>query len=441
MTSSAKLRRPGYAPANAALGRRGLHTRDRIVARAGQLFVAHGYHGTSIDAIAKAVGGSRATIYQYFESKDEIFVELCRQCEPAVLEHGRRLQGLGPDADGIRHLQQWLDEWAGLYDKYATVFLEFPGIGTIEGLPQTNAGVVSDQYTAMITGKLCEAGVRGIDPADAAAALLRISHMVNLYRFRGMFGLTSRANTSASLAIAMQLLLFPDTRAEVLATVTPATAGSPALQPADRVVDVAAAAEPDPLAVSPVRQDVLSAASVLFAERGYYSVAMEDIAAAASVSRATLYRHFSTKVKILAELTDWAVLEGRRLAAELFEVAEQDLDFDELHAWLGRYVRFHRTYGGVIRAWYDGSLSKQLSDAVSQGIAPFQQAATALLKPARLPRGIDPTVAAAIFLAVLGRMTELTVSQHRAESDYDTAELMLLVLKRALIRAAPATSA
>jgi hypothetical protein len=42
-------------------------------------------------------------------------------------------------------------------------------------------------------------------------------------------------------------------------------------------------------------------------------------------------------------------------------------------------------------------------------------------------------VATAIFLAVLGRMTELTVSQHRAESDYDTARLMLLVLQRALL--------
>ncbi|MDT5133667.1 MAG: hypothetical protein QOE41_2978, partial [Mycobacterium sp.] len=38
---------------------------------------------------------------------------------------------------------------------------------------------------------------------------MRIAHMLNLYRYRGMFGLSSSAQTPASLAIAMQLMLFP----------------------------------------------------------------------------------------------------------------------------------------------------------------------------------------------------------------------------------------
>ncbi|EUA51328.1 bacterial regulatory s, tetR family protein [Mycobacterium xenopi 3993] len=73
------------------MGRRGRHTRGRIVGSAAKLFVAKGFHGTSIEAIAKAVGGSRATVYQYFESKEAIFAELASKCEPAVLEHGQQL--------------------------------------------------------------------------------------------------------------------------------------------------------------------------------------------------------------------------------------------------------------------------------------------------------------------------------------------------------------
>jgi len=436
MTSSEKARRPGYAPANPVLGRRGMHTRDRIVACAGKLFVAHGYHGVSMDAIAKAVGGSRATIYQYFESKEEIFVELCGQCEPAVLEHGRRLGRLGPHTEGIQNLHSWLVDWAQLYDKYAMVFLEFPGIGTIEGLPQTAAGAVSDEYTQMIADKLRDGGVSGIDPADAAAALLRIAHMVNLFRFRGMFGLKSRTHTSASLAIAMQLLLFPETPADTIASVataSPAQVRDPTVPPG---LDHELLAEADPLSVSPIRRDVLSAGSALFAERGYYSVAMEDIAAAARVSRATLYRHFSTKVKILAELTDWAVLEGRHLSVELSHLAQDTPDIDALHAWMARYVRFHRTYGGVIRAWYDGTLAERLAvDAVTEGMGGFHVAVTGFLRRVELPAGMDPTVAAAVFLAVLGRMTESSVSRHREDSDYETAGLMMLVLRRALLGA------
>jgi AcrR family transcriptional regulator len=433
MARQKQERRPGYAPANPAVGRRGLHTRELIVARAGQLFVAHGYHGTSIDAIAKAVGGSRATVYQYFESKDDIFRELVRQCEPAVLEHAARLGRLSADADGVRNLHQWLTEWARLYDKYAMVFLEFPGIGAIEGLPQTDAGAVSGRYADVITRKLRAAGVKGIDPRDAAAAVLRISHMVNLYRFRGMFGLASPELTTDGLTVAVQLLLFPQTPADAIEDVIPMTQDSITGGENLPAKEVAGDEAPDAASVSPIRHDVLSASSALFNERGYYSVAMEDIAAAANVSRSTLYRHFSTKVAILEELTGWAVLEGAHLSGELHGLAMANVDSETLHSWLGRYVHFHRSYSGVIRAWYDGTLADQLpGDAVARGMGGFHRAVSALLDQVALPTRIIGGVAAAVFLAVLGRMTELSMSQGRDVSDYDTASLMLLVLQRAL---------
>lgn len=434
MSRSSKSRRPGYAPVNSAVGRRGLHTRDLIVQRAGQLFVAKGYHSTSIDAIAKAVGGSRATIYQYFESKDDIFRDLVHQCEPAVLDHARRLGQLGPHPEGIANLRDWLHDWAQLYDKYAMVFLEFPGIGAIEGLPQTDAGVVSGQYAEVIVDKLRGAGIDGMDSADAAAILIRISHMVNLYRFRGMFGLSSRACTTDSLTIALQLLLFPDTPAAALqAAVPPPDSGDRALHDTPPLGVPEAPTQPQTTSLSPIRQDILVASSALMNERGYYGVTMEDIAAAADISRATLYRHFGTKLAILDELSRWAVLEGAELAAELYEHARHGLDLDALHSWLARYVHFHRNYGGVNRAWYDGTLAEQLpTEGVSRGTGLFHTAVTALLRHVELPAGMDPAVAAAIFLAALGRLAEWSLSR-RADSNYDTASLMLLVLQRALL--------
>lgn len=432
MESPTTLRRPGYAPANSAVGRRGLHTRQRIVASAGELFVAHGYHGTSLDAIAKAVGGSRATVYQYFHSKEEILVELFRHAEPGVLEHGRSLGCLGPTVDGVRHLHQWLVEWAALYDKHAVVLLELPGVGTIEGIPEINAGAVSGKYADMITGKLRDAGVAGIDPADAGGALLRIAHMVNLYRFRAMFGLRSSTRTSASLAIAMQLLLFPDTPDDVIATVADEPAGAHFPELSDDIESLTLC-EPDALAQSPVRRDILTAASALFAERGYYAVAMEDIATASEISRATLYRHFGSKVKILGELTDGAILAARYLAGELRHLAERGSDLDALQRWLVQFVIHNRRFSGVTRAWYDGTLAQQLPvDAVTHGVGAFHRAVVALLGRVQLPADMDITVAAAVFLTVLGRLTELSASQHPENTADDTAALMLTVLRRAL---------
>jgi AcrR family transcriptional regulator len=253
--------------------------------------------------------------------------------------------------------------------------------------------------------------------------------MVNLFRFRGMFGLTSSAQTSASLAIAMQLLLFPETRAEVTAEVTAgSTQDTQAVQLPDDAEPVALS-EVDPAALPPVRHDILSAASALFSERGYYSVAMEDIAAVAAISRATLYRHFNSKVAILAELTHRAVLSARHLSGELRHLD----DVDALHRWLVRFVSFERGYGGVTRAWYDGTLAQQLPvDAVNEGVGVFHRAAVALLSRTTLPDGMEVTVAAAVFLAVLGRLAELSKSRHPENTDDDTAALMLTVLRRAL---------
>ena len=416
---------PGSEPAQLA------HPATHGVAGRATL-IAHGDLGTSLDAIAKAVGCSRATIYQYFQSKDEIFLELFQQCEPEVLEHGRRLGRLGPDAEGMRNLHNWLLDWADLYDKHAVVLLEFPGIGTIEALPEANAGAVSDKYTDMITGKLRNAGVRGMDPADLSPALLRIAHMVNLFRFRGMFGLTSSARTSASLAIAMQLLLFPDTPAEVTAEVSVGPGNPTPIPPIPgprKRVEPGALSPGDPPAVLPIRHDILTAASALFSERGYYSVAMEDIAAAAMISRATLYRHFNSKVTLLAELTDTAVLAGRQLSGELGDLA----DVSDLHRWLVRFVWWERAYGGISRTWYDGTIAQRLRvDAVNEGVGVFYRAAEALLTRTPLRDGMDVSVAAAVFLAGLGRLCELAKSRHPEYSDDDTAAMMFTVLGRAL---------
>lgn len=180
---------------------------------------------------------------------------------------------------------------------------------------------------------------------------------------------------------------------------------------------------------SPIPQDVVSVSSALFAERGYYAVSMEDIAAAADISRATLYRHFSTKDKILAELTRRAVVEIEEHAAALPAMAG-----DSLTEWMLGYVRFHRAYRGVIRAWFDGTVAEQLSDAdVDHGIGAIFQAVAALLATVDLPAGIDADVAGAVFVAVLGRMSEPTGAS-APDSDERAALLMVKLLRRSLLR-------
>lgn len=53
-------------------------TRDRIVLTAHDLFYRVGFHAVGLDAILAAVGVTKTTFYNYFESKDQLVAETLR---------------------------------------------------------------------------------------------------------------------------------------------------------------------------------------------------------------------------------------------------------------------------------------------------------------------------------------------------------------------------
>lgn len=56
--------------------------RDAIIRTAQAAFLAEGYAETSMSSVAAKVGGSKATLYNYFKSKEELFAAICeRKCE------------------------------------------------------------------------------------------------------------------------------------------------------------------------------------------------------------------------------------------------------------------------------------------------------------------------------------------------------------------------
>ena len=79
-------------------------TLQRIAKTGLKLFIAHGYEGTTLEAIAEAAGISRRTFFYYFKSKEEVllawqgsgFLDALR---PAMLEESPRQAPL----DAVRH--------------------------------------------------------------------------------------------------------------------------------------------------------------------------------------------------------------------------------------------------------------------------------------------------------------------------------------------------
>ncbi|MGB5103654.1 MAG: helix-turn-helix domain-containing protein, partial [Steroidobacteraceae bacterium] len=52
--------------------------RDAVVRAAAQAFNARGYHNTSLDDIAAALGVSKPTVYYYVENKEQLLFECFR---------------------------------------------------------------------------------------------------------------------------------------------------------------------------------------------------------------------------------------------------------------------------------------------------------------------------------------------------------------------------
>jgi len=56
--------------------RKSLDRRSDVYCKALDLFIQNGYNGTSISMIAKALGMSKANLYHYFSSKEDLFYKL-----------------------------------------------------------------------------------------------------------------------------------------------------------------------------------------------------------------------------------------------------------------------------------------------------------------------------------------------------------------------------
>ena len=79
--------------------------RRAILAAAGEAFREQGFAGTSMSAVARRIGGSKATLYRYFSSKEALFVAVMFE---AVLEHAEAVfDTLRPSGDLRRTLERF----------------------------------------------------------------------------------------------------------------------------------------------------------------------------------------------------------------------------------------------------------------------------------------------------------------------------------------------
>ena len=80
--------------------------RKKILATAAEVFTQMGYHEATMDDVASRIGVSKGALYQYFESKDALFRDLCL-ANAEDLE--RSLRSAFTDADLQRVAEEYMD--------------------------------------------------------------------------------------------------------------------------------------------------------------------------------------------------------------------------------------------------------------------------------------------------------------------------------------------
>ncbi len=133
--------------------------REEILGAALDVFAERGYHGSSIDDIARAAGVSKALIYEHFSSKEELHVKLLQENADELL--GRLGMAIGDLPPG-RRLEPGVDAFFAFVEErreaWRMLFREAADTPVTAALDEVVA-----QVTAMVAGLIAE------DPAAPSA--------------------------------------------------------------------------------------------------------------------------------------------------------------------------------------------------------------------------------------------------------------------------------
>ncbi len=78
----------------------------RVIEAAFDEFSSHGYKGASINALVRAVGISKGSIFQYFKNKEGLFLFLINYATGLVKTYLKRVRGENADEDVFERIRQ-----------------------------------------------------------------------------------------------------------------------------------------------------------------------------------------------------------------------------------------------------------------------------------------------------------------------------------------------
>lgn len=168
------------------MSERRLDKRAEVLREAARLFMASGFHGTSMDDIASALGFTKAALYHYFRAKSDILYEIY---DAVAEEVAVRLERHAADLSAEERLHQTMRDMmhviAEMPIEVTVFFQEGPLLGSC--LPRRQAKELrakEERFSDYVTD--------AVEDAMEAGVLRRADPTMTAYAFIGMVSWASR---------------------------------------------------------------------------------------------------------------------------------------------------------------------------------------------------------------------------------------------------------
>jgi AcrR family transcriptional regulator len=136
------------------------------------------------------------------------------------------------------------------------------------------------------------------------------------------------------------------------------------------------------------RAAIQSSALEVFAERGYHTTSIDDIARAAGISKALIYEHFASKQQLHADLLEVQASELYRRIADAADAVEAESGAARLTAGLEAYLSFVEERRDAWRVLFRETVDPESAAALDRVSAQIRALVAALIAqdPGATPR-------------------------------------------------------
>lgn len=279
--------------------------KEQLAAVAAELFCARGYHEVGITDIASAAGITGPALYRHFADKQAILAHVVLSGIDELIATTQRAL-----ADGDKPVPNQVD---ALLRRLATMSVDHRDVASLWRWERRNLSPEHQREVRRRSGTLIgswSTTLRAVRPelAERDADLLCFAAL-------SVFGSTAVHSTRVAKRRYTPLLI--ECARAVLHTTLPVEQRLTATQETAKESAVLRTSRKD---------ELITAASTLFQDRGFHDVSMEDIGAAAGISGPSVYRHFPSKAALFMAAANRIAqqLEFGRLAVARTATSEAD---------------------------------------------------------------------------------------------------------------------